>query len=213
MIEIHHLRHSRSTRIIWLLEEIGTPYRLVSYDRDPLTGRAPPAMRQVHPLGKAPTVIDGDRVIAESGAIIEYLEATYGGGRFGPTAGEATWPAYLEWLHFGESAGMLGVMLRLLGGRDGLPAQVGAYADESVALALDLVERALDGHDFLVGDRLTGADVQMQFTIELALTIGYGADQPAIVAYKDRMTARPAYVRAIAQGGPTMLPRLAAAKA
>ncbi|MDO7842107.1 glutathione S-transferase family protein [Sphingomonas immobilis] len=206
MITVHHLTYSRSTRILWLLEEMGEPYEMVTWHRDAKM-RAPHEMRKVHPLGKGPTIEDGERVIAESGAIIEYLVATYGKGRFGPAAGDADWPAYLEWLHFGESSAMLGIIMRMLGGRDGLPKHARAYADESIDLAMSSLETALERRDFLVGNALTGADVQIQYVIETAIALGLLGERPVLIAYNDRLTARPAYVRAIEKGGPTMLPR------
>src|ERR1700761_2765614 len=99
MLTVHHLRFSRSTRILWLLEEIGQPYELVCYDRDPKTWRSPPELKTIHPLGKAPVIEDDGLVIAESGAIIDYLIARYADGRLGPAPGDRLWPAVNEWLH------------------------------------------------------------------------------------------------------------------
>lgn len=207
MITVHHLTFSRSTRILWLLEEMGEPYNLVTWHRDAKTMRAPQAMRNVHPLGKAPTIVDGERVIAESGAIIEYLVATYGAGRFGPAPGEPDWPVYLEWLHFAESSAMLGIIMRMMGGRDGLPRHAAAYADESIDLALSAIEHALENRDYLVGNALTGADVQIQYVVESAIHFGLLGERPALTAYNDRLMSRPAYLRAVEKGGPAMLPR------
>ncbi|MET0369864.1 MAG: glutathione S-transferase family protein [Sphingobium sp.] len=207
MITVHHLTYSRSNRILWLLEEMGETYEIVTWHRDPKTFRAPHAMRSVHPLGKAPTIVDDGRVVAESGAIIEYLVATYGRGRFGPAQGDADWTAYLEWLHFGESSAMLGIIMRMIGGQDGLPGRAAAYADESIDLALSSIAHALEGRDFLVGDTLTGADVQIQYVVETAIALGLLGDRPVLTAYHERLIRRPAYVRAIEKGGPVMLPR------
>lgn len=207
MIIVHHLTHSRSTRILWLLEEMGEPYEIITYHRDPRTMRAPPEMRAVHPLGKAPAITDGDQVIAESGAIIEYLVAIYGKGHFGPAVGDRDWPTYLEWLHFGESSAMLGIIMRMLEGRDGLPKYAKLYADESIDLAFSLLEKSLEGREFLVGNTLSGADVQIQYVIETAISLDLLGDRPGLIAYNDRLTSRPAYRRAIEKGGPVALPR------
>lgn len=205
MITVHHLEHSRSTRILWLLEELEQPYEMVRYARDQ-TMRAPASMKAVHPLGRAPVIEDDGRVIAESGAVIEYLVATYGAGRLGPVQGTAGWPAYIEWLHFGEGTAMTGIMLKLIGG-SGLPDRAKAYAEESLSGAMALIESALDGHDFLVGDTLTGADIQIQYVIDFAINMGLLAARPVLQAYQARLTVREAYRRAIDKGGPVALPR------
>jgi glutathione S-transferase len=208
MIIVHHLLHSRSTRILWLLEEMGVPYDMVTYPRDPKTMRAGPELRRIHPLGKAPVIEDDGRVIGESGAILEYLIETYGDGRFAPAPGSADRAAYLEWMHFAESSAMLGVIFRMIAGRGALPPAATAYADESIALAMAAIEQALQTRDFLVGGDLTGADIQVQYVTETAAALGLIGDRPAIRAWHDRLTARPAYLRALEKGGPVMLPVL-----
>ena len=100
MITVYHLRNSRSERILWLLEELGVAYDVEAFDRDPQTSRAPAAMRDVHPLGKSPILRDGDTLLAESGAIVEYLVGRHGAGRLAPDASDPAWPRYLHWLHF-----------------------------------------------------------------------------------------------------------------
>jgi len=87
MITVHHLNNSRSQRVLWLLEELGVPYEVKSYERDPKTMLAPPALLAIHPLGKSPVIVDGSVTVAESGAVIEYLMDRYGAGRLIPAAG------------------------------------------------------------------------------------------------------------------------------
>ncbi len=203
MIRVHHLRYSRSTRVIWLLEELGEPYELVSYDRDARTMRAPPELRDVHSLGKAPVIEDGGRTIAESGAIIEYLIATYGRGRLGPAPGHSNWPAYIEWLHFGEGTAMLGLIIGLFA--DGGRIQI--YGEESRELALSRIENVVKEQDYLVGGDLTGADIQIFYVLDFAIAFDKLGDRPALTAYHKRLTERPAFRRAIEKGGPVMLPR------
>ena len=115
MIEVHHLNNSRSQRILWLLEELGLAYDIVRYQRDPVTRYAPPAMKAIHPLGKSPVIRDGDMVVAESGAIVEYLVGKYGNGRLAPTLdfNSPDYVAYVHWLHFAEGSAMLPLLLKL----------------------------------------------------------------------------------------------------
>jgi glutathione S-transferase len=206
MLTVHHLRYSRSTRILWLLEEIGQPYELVCYDRDPKTWRSPPDLKTIHPLGKAPVIEDDGLVIAESGAIIDYLIARYAGGKLGPAPGDRLWPAVNEWLHYGESGGMFGLIATMVGGRQGLPPRGKAFAMEEIDHTFTMMAAALEGSGFLVGDTLSGADIQMQYVVETARSMGLLGDRPAISAYNERMTARPAHRRAIEKGGPIPLP-------
>src|SRR5690242_20652364 len=106
MITVHHLENSRSQRVLWLLEELGVPYEVKRYARDPATMLAPPELRRVHPLGKSPVVTDGDATLAESGAIIEYLVERYGEGRLSPSPGTAARLRYRYWLHYAEGSAM-----------------------------------------------------------------------------------------------------------
>ena len=119
MIEVHHLNNSRSQRILWLLEELGLEYEIVRYQRDQATRLAPPAIKAIHPLGKSPVIRDGGLVVAESGAIVEYLVGRYGNGRLAPKV-DFTSPdyvAYVHWLHFAEGSAMLPLLLKLYVGR------------------------------------------------------------------------------------------------
>ena len=102
MITVHHLEHSRSQRILWLLEELGVDYEIKLYDRDPETRLAPPDLRDIHPLGKAPLITDDDVTIAESGAIIEYLVGKYDDGTLRPAESTNERLAYTYWLHYAE---------------------------------------------------------------------------------------------------------------
>ena len=115
MIEVHHLNNSRSQRILWLLEELGLDYDIVRYQRDPVTRLAPPAIKAIHPLGKSPVIRDGGLVVAESGAIVEYLVGKYGNGRLAPKADFSSpdYVSYLHWLHFAEGSAMLPLLLKL----------------------------------------------------------------------------------------------------
>ena len=204
MLTVHHLNNSRSQRILWLLEELGTPYEIVKYQRMEPIPLAPPELRQVHPLGKSPVITDGGKTIAESGAIIEYLIDTYGKGRMKPKAGTEDYWRYVEWMHYAEGSGMLPLLLALYAGLlgDGA-ALLRPRIDSEIANNLSYMEAGLDGRQFFVGNDLTGADIQLLFVLEAA---GSRLEPyPALVAYRDRMHARPAYKRGIDKGGPYQL--------
>jgi glutathione S-transferase len=111
MITVHHLNRSRSQRILWLLEELELPYEVSFYQRDATTGLAPPELNAVHPLGKSPVITDGERTIAESGAIVDYIVRRHGEGRLAPAPGTDAHEAHQEWLHYSEGSAMLPLML------------------------------------------------------------------------------------------------------
>jgi glutathione S-transferase len=204
MLTVHHLNNSRSQRILWLLEELGTPYEIVKYRRMEPMPLAPPELREVHPLGKSPVITDGGRTIAESGAIVEYLIDTYGKGKMKPKAGTDDYWRYVEWMHYAEGSAMLPLLLALYAGLlgDGA-AMLRPRIDGEIANNLSYMETGLDGRQFLVGNDLTGADIQLLFVLEAA---GSRLEPyAALVAYRDRMHARPAYQRGIDKGGPYQL--------
>lgn len=206
MIVVHHLNESRSQRILWLLEELGVPYEIVRYERDATTRLAPPALLAVHPLGKSPVVTDDGVTLAESGAIIDSLIRRYGKGRLQPGATSPDYDRYVHWLHYAEGSAMLPLMLQLYLmrlGEAGAPLQ--PRIDSEANNHLGYVENALAGRRFLVGDDLTGADVQMTFVIEVARMFGRLEGRPNLTAYLERMHARPAFARAVERGGPYML--------
>ncbi|HEY2386227.1 MAG TPA: glutathione S-transferase family protein [Candidatus Binatia bacterium] len=207
MLVVHHLNDSRSDRILWLLEELGLPYEIRTYQRNATTRFAPPELKAIHPLGKSPVITDGDRTIAESGAIIDYVIRRHGGGRLQPNPTSPLYDEYVQWLHYAEGSATLPLLVLLfttwMGGGAAEPLQ--RRIDEEIANHLGYVERALAGREFLVGTELTGADVQMTFVAEMAKLLGRLGDYPNLSAYVARMHARPAYRRAIERGGPSML--------
>jgi len=211
-IVVHHLENSRSQRILWLLEELGEPYEIKFYKRDPKTMRAPAELRAAHPLGKSPVVTDGDRTVAESGAIIEYLVETYGAGRFEPPVGSANRPRYRYYLHFAEGSMMPPLLMKLVFSR--LPSGARAIADKAlktfVQPLLDQILKFLEGEpanrDWFAGEEMTAADIQMSFPLEGAAARG-GLDgrYPRLKDFLARIHARPAYKRALERGGPYAL--------
>jgi glutathione S-transferase len=203
MITLHHLNDSRSQRILWLLEELGLPYGIVKHQRDAATRLSPPSLKAVHPLGKAPVLVDGGRTIVESGAIVDYLVRTYGRGRLAPAADTPAFTAYQQWLHFAEGSAMLPLMLSLYTGRlgeAGAPLQPRIRSE--IANHLGFLQDALGDQPYVMGDDLTGADIMLSFVVEAAGAWGVLEDYPALAAYAARLHARPAFQRAIEKGGP-----------
>lgn len=203
MIVVHHLNDSRSQRILWLLEELGAPYEIRSYARDAQTRLAPPELKAVHPLGKSPVVTDGEMTVHESGAIIDYLIRRHGAGKLQPPAGSADHEVYLQWLHYAEGSAMLPLMLfmyvmRLGEGGAPLHPRIEGEIDNHLAY----LDQALEGRDYLLGEALTGADIQMSFVGEVGRAFGKLPGYPRATAWLDRLHARPAYKAAIERGGP-----------
>lgn len=202
MLTLHHLNDSRSQRILWLLEELGTPYEMKFYQRDARTRLAPPELEAIHPLGKSPVIADGDLKIAESGAIVDYLIRTYGNGKMMPKAGTPQYEAYNEWLHYAEGSAMLPLMLNLYVSRlkeAGSPLH--PRIDSEIANHLGYVDGALKGREFFVGQSLTGADIQMSFVGEMAHVFGRLGPFSNLAAWLARMHARPAFQRSVEKGG------------
>jgi glutathione S-transferase len=202
-IKVHHLNESRSQRILWMLEELALNYDIVPYQRDAVTRLAPPELKKIHPLGKSPVIEDNGRVVAESGAILDYLARWHGGGVLSFAPDDPHWPDYLHWMHYAEGSAMLPLMLNLYTARLGeAAAPLQPRIDSEIANHLGYVNASLAGKDFIVGDKFTAADVQMSFVAEVGRAFGKLAAFPALDAYIDRMHARPAYKRAIERGGP-----------
>ncbi len=221
MLTVHHLEHSRSQRILWLLEELGVDYEIKAYKRDPETSLAPPDMRDVHPLGKAPMISDGDITIAESGAIIEYLMDTYDDGRLRPAAGTPERRMWTYWLHYAEGSFMPLMILSLIIGRietakmpffvkpiaRGIAGKVRqGYLDQNVKRHLDWMESTLKESTWFTGENLTAADIQMSFALEAAeVRTDLNSEYPKLAEFLERIRARPAYQRALEKGGPYKL--------
>ena len=205
MLLVHHLNDSRSQRVLWLLEELGLPYEIAQHARDTQTRLSPPSLLAVHPLGKSPVIEDDGRVIIESGAIVDYLIRRHGGSSgLQPSAGSDDFEAYNQWLHYAEGSAMLPLMLKLYVGRLGeAGAPLAPRIDSELANHLGYLNRCLEGRDWLVGNHLTGADIQMSFVGEAAR--GLRAQYPAMDAWVRRLQARPAYQRALQRGGPYAL--------
>jgi glutathione S-transferase len=218
MIVVHHLNNSRSQRILWLLEELGMEYEIRKYQRDPKTMLAPPELRAIHPLGKSPVVQDGDTIVAESGAIIEYLVGRYGDGRLAPAPVTRERLRYTCFLHYAEGSAMPPLLLKLVFDRvESTPAPffvrpiaraIAGKVKDSFVLPqirqhLAYLEGELAGGAWFAGEEFSAADIQMSFPLEAAAARG-GLDgkYPKLTAFLERIHARPAYRRALERGGP-----------
>jgi glutathione S-transferase len=202
MLVVHHLNDSRSQRILWLLEELGVPYEIKPYQRDSQTRLAPLELKQVHPLGKSPVISDGGKTVIESGAIIDYVIRRYGKGRMQPAPETAAYDEYVQWMHYAEGSAMLPLMLNLYAARLGdAAAALMPRIEGEIANHLAYIDGALKGRQFLVGDTLSGADIQMSFVGEVAGAFGKRAQYPNLEAWTKRLHERPAYKKAIEKGG------------
>ena len=216
MITVHHLNNSRSQRVLWLLEELGLEYQIKPYQRDAKTMLAPPELRAVHHLGKAPVVTDGDLTLAESGAIVEHLSDRYGAGRLAPAFGSAERVPYLYWLHFAEGTAMPPLLLKLIFDRIKQKAPLlvrpvaraiadkalGTFVLPNIERNLDYMESTLRKTAWFAGNAFTSADIQMSFPVEAArMRGGLDARRPKLMAYLEEIHSRPAYRRALERGG------------
>ena len=206
MLTVHHLGKSQSERIVWLCEELGIPYELKNYARAPVL--APPEYKALHPIGSAPVITDGDLVLAESGAIVDYITAKYGDGRLTLKADHPDFANYLYWLHFANGT------LQAAMGRSMILSRLKLAADDPVLTmvkarldnAFNLVEARLKEADYFAGKDFTAADIMMGFsltTMRYFMPYDY-ARLPNLRAYLQRIGARPAYQRAMAKGDPGM---------
>jgi glutathione S-transferase len=217
-IVLHHLEASRSHRVLWLLEELELPYRLERHARHPKTMRAPKALRDVHPLGKSPVLTVDGVVYAESGAILEEVVETWGGGRLRPDPGTAEHRRYRYWLHYAEGSLMPPLLVKLVLSRlRDAPAPFfvrpilrmavrkvnEVFTDPELQAHGDWIERALTEQPWFAGEEITAADVQMSYPVE-ALLARSRAPGPQTVAWMEKIRARPAYQRALAKGGEPM---------
>jgi glutathione S-transferase len=197
MITLYHLESSRSVRVLWLLEELGLPYRVERFVRDPATGRAPKAYREVYSLGKSPAIRDGDVALAESGAIVEHLLERHGGGRLAPPPGDAKRPRFLFWLHFAEGTAMAFIVTGIVLGM--APQGGGPMRDvfqKEVRRILEYVEGELGAGPWLLGEQFSAADVMMGYVLDVAEQRGDLAELPRLRAYVERLRKRPAHRRA-----------------
>jgi glutathione S-transferase len=221
VIIVHHLNNSRSQRVLWLLEELGLPYDIRHYARDPATMLAPPSLRAVHPLGKSPVITDGDAVVAESGAIMEYLLDRYGEGRLRPAAGTPERLRFAYWLHFAEGSAMPPLLLKLIFdrlrdapmpffakpvARNIADRMLSTFVLPNLKKQLDYMEAELGHSEWFAGGEFSAADIQMSFPVEAAKQrAGLDESRPHLMEFLRRIHSRPAFRRALERGGPYSL--------
>ncbi|MFL9911211.1 glutathione S-transferase family protein [Paraburkholderia sp. RL17-337-BIB-A] len=212
MLKIHHLGHSQSERIIWLCEELGVPYELKKYTRDPVTRLSPPDLKALHPLGAAPLIEVDGMLLAESAAIVEFILARYGRGRLRHGPDHADFASYLYWFHFANGN------LQPVMGRSMIVERCGLAPDHPVQTsvqgrldkALALVDARLAQNDYLAGSEFTAADIMSVFSLT-TMRLFHPVDlapYPNILAYLQRIGGRAAYQRAMAKGDPDLTPML-----
>tara|TARA_R110001606_G_scaffold118178_2_gene248475 strand:- start:708 stop:1394 length:687 start_codon:yes stop_codon:yes gene_type:complete len=216
LIIVHHLENSRSQRVLWLLEELGLPYEVRRYERDAKTMLAPPELKAIHPLGKSPVIEDNGAIVAETGAIFEYILETYAEGRLCAPAGTSEARKLTYWLHYAEGSAMPPLLLKLVFMRvpEGAPGllrplirQVAEKVQQQLinpqlASHLAYWESELAPTGWFVGDALTAADIMMSFPLEAAANRGGAGKSAAVMDFLSRVHARPAYQRALEAGGP-----------
>ncbi len=217
MLTLHHLNHSRSQRILWLLEELDVDYKIAFYQRDSVTNLAPSSLRAVHPLGRSPVLTTPHGDIAESGAIVEYLVTHYANDHFCVPQDQAALQQYWFWLHFAEGSLMPPLVANLVlekarqkGAKpffikpitnklvDGI---LNAYYAPNLVQSLRYVEAYLAENTWFAGENPSGADVQMIFPLESVVASGKAKHFDAIQSYVNRVHARPAYKAALEKGG------------
>jgi len=212
MLTVHHLGKSQSERIVWLCEELGLPYELKLYDRDPVTRLAPPEYKALHPMGAAPVIDDGGVVLAESGAIIEYLIARYGNGRLVLAPNHPDFPHFVYWFHFANGTLQPATGRNMILSRLDLPYDnpMLRAMNARLDLALGQVQSRLAKVDYFAGSEFTTADIMIVFTLTtMRLFLPFGlAPYPAILGYLQRIGRRDAYQRAMRKGDPDLTPLL-----
>ena len=217
MITVHHLNNSRSQRVLWLLEELGLPYEIKRYERDPQTMLAPASLREVHPLGKSPVITDGELTLAESGAIIEYLVDRYGNGRLVPALGTLEHLRYTYWLHYAEGSAMPPLLLKLIFDqieKNPMPFFVrpiaraivsrvkSSFIEPQITQHLDYMEAEIGKSTWFAGNEFTAADIQISFPLEASVArAGLNASRPKLMAFLNCIHTRPAYKKALERGG------------
>ena len=208
MLTVHHLGRSQSERIVWLCEELGIPYELKRYARDPVTMLAPPDYKALHPIGAAPVITEGDLVLAESGAVIDYIVAKYGNGRLVLGPNDPAFAQFLYWLHFANGTLQPGMGRMMILGRLDLAKDNAILRAMKGRLdrAYDLLDARLGEVEYLAGSAFTTADIMIGFSLTtMRYFQPYDLQRcPNVVKYLGRIGSRPAYRRAMEKGDPGM---------
>ncbi len=202
MLTVHHLNLSRSKRVLWLLEELGTEYELVKHLRDKTTRLAPSSLKAIHPLSKAPVIVDGEFTLCESSTICEYVLNTYGQGRLRPNIETPEYYAYLEWSHFAEGSLSLPVITNMfmqMENRQGDQPMDGYIAKE-IALDFSYINKTLGKQAYFAGDEFSAADIMMTIVLEMAVNIGLLSEYKDTLTYLTKVQSREAYQKAASHG-------------
>ena len=207
MLVVHHLGISQSDRIVWLCEELGLEYELIRYERDPVTRLAPASYRALHPSGTAPVITDGDLVLAESGAIVEYIARRYGGGRLFVSPDQANFADFLYWFHFANGSMMPAAIIPLVAQMAGGGGDVATAFSERLDRNYAMLEERLGAVSWLAGNDFTAADIMIAFPLTTMRLFAPRdlAPYPNIIAYLARLAARPAFQRAMEKADPGLL--------
>lgn len=206
MLTVHHLNQSRSKRVLWLLEELELPYERVDHQRDATTHLAPASLKVVHPLSKAPVIVDetqGEKItLCESSTIMEYILDKAEGSSLRPKAGTKEYYQYMEWSHFAEGSLALPVMCRLFMGMEARTGDqpMDGYIAKEVALDFSYIESVLASREFFAGEAFTAADIMMATMLEIAGSIGLLKGRENIQEYLTKIQQRPAYQKAASFG-------------
>ncbi len=218
MIELHYLAHSRSQRVLWFAEEIGLEYQLIIHQRDPVTRLAKPEVRDIHPLGKLPILVEGDLILAESAVILEYMARRHAPDWLIDSTDSDYWN-FQYWMHYAEASMMPPLLVRLIFSMlkgPAIPALIRpltkrianqvdqTFTNPQIQTHFEFVEAHLNQNEWFASDQITLADVQMLFPLEAALAKRSIQPEafPNVVSYVQRLQARPAYQRALSKGGP-----------
>ena len=202
MITVHHLNKSRSKRVLWLLEELEMPYQRIDYQRNAKTNLAPESLKAIHPLNKAPIIVDGDITLCESSTIIEYILDQDVEKRLRPEKGTKEYYQYLEWSHFAEGSLALPVMFTLFMGMETRSGdqEMDGYIAKEVAVDFGYIESVLADRDYFAGAQFTAADIMMQVMLEIAGILGLLKGRDKTLAYLAKVQDRPAYIKAASFG-------------
>jgi len=202
MITIHHLKKSRSKRVIWLLEELGIPYNIINHQRDPISNLAPKSLALIHPLAKAPIIVDGKITLCESGAIMEYILNKTTSNQLRPAINSAEYYQYLEWLHFAEGSLALPVISTLLmqmEKRDGT-SPLDRYIAKEISVDFSYIDQTLSKQSYFAGNTFTAADIMMTIMLEIANSLKLLNDKTNIKNYLTNIQKRKAYQLVVSHG-------------
>jgi glutathione S-transferase len=199
MVTLHHLRIGRSIFTVWLLEELGADYNLKEYLRNPDTMRAQDDLKVIHPLGKSPVIEDDGFILSESGAITSYLIEKFDTEHtLSPSKSNLTeWATYTQWLHYSEASVFAPLLINMLLMRDPNPSPVlSGFSQAEIKVHLDHIADKLGDNEFILGDKISGADFGISYAVSMALMTGQLENHPTLKAYIERMTSRPAFIAA-----------------